>query len=252
MYECDKCNKIFKYYSKYKRHLNNKNPCIKELECDRCGKVFTRDAHLKNHLNRKNKCKPPVREIKNLVDKVKKLEKENEKLKEKIEVSVKTNPPQSNITLIPFGDEVINGKIPREVIASCMHRGASGDAELFRRIHFDDARPEWRNVKPRDVKRKKYSVWSGGKEQGGVGWCVKGEEFVFGAWPTKLGNIYLDEYLKKLTVDELSKMSPNEKAFLNKRKDELIYKTPSHITELTNEMRNVMESTKIKIEYIKD
>ena len=42
MFICDLCNKEFKYKSKLEEHKNNKKPCnmIDKYECNDCNKIF--------------------------------------------------------------------------------------------------------------------------------------------------------------------------------------------------------------------
>lgn len=59
MYECDKCYKCNKQFSReidLLRHKLRKTTCYKDLSCLRCGIIFTKIGDLKRHLNRKNPC----------------------------------------------------------------------------------------------------------------------------------------------------------------------------------------------------
>jgi len=55
MYNCDKCNKTFKYESDYNKHKNRKTSCVKKeiLKCDLCNVTFTCPYNKKIHENTK-------------------------------------------------------------------------------------------------------------------------------------------------------------------------------------------------------
>jgi len=89
MYDCEKCEKSFKYNSELQRHLHRKNPCnqVKENKCENCLKIFKTGQQLKAHKNRKNPC------IK--VD----LLKENLELKHQLELAQKPTIINNNTTI---------------------------------------------------------------------------------------------------------------------------------------------------------
>ena len=65
MFQCDKCNKEFKFKSQLNIHLNRKTACNKKNEyiCKTCNKIFLKKSNFENHLNKKNKCFPDLSNI---------------------------------------------------------------------------------------------------------------------------------------------------------------------------------------------
>jgi hypothetical protein len=50
--KCDKCNKIFDFLCQYKRHINNKNPCVKIPYniCTNCNKMLSKKTDMTKHM----------------------------------------------------------------------------------------------------------------------------------------------------------------------------------------------------------
>lgn len=75
-YNCNKCQKIFKYESKLESHKNNKIPCNKpkeDLKCDICNINFVRPAHklihekTDKHINNYNKLNNKIETSNNIL-----------------------------------------------------------------------------------------------------------------------------------------------------------------------------------------
>lgn len=57
VYQCSKCETIFKTKQNLQLHMHKKYPCNQGLTCERCGYITTTRFNLVRHLNRKNKCR---------------------------------------------------------------------------------------------------------------------------------------------------------------------------------------------------
>lgn len=268
MYKCKKCGKEFKYQSRYTTHLNRITPCnIKsnsKYKCSICNKIFRRREHLKNHMNRVTKCNYKKNNNKN--KEMLLLDKEIEILKLKLALAEKdkllaqqaqtqtttnnhsTEPKSNTITelkpLIAFGEEKMEGKIPKNILKNCIHMGAAGDAKLFRYAHFNSEHPEWKNIIVRDVNRRKYLTFTKLDDDGKEVWEKINEDRMINEWIIQANILYTDDYLNLLSEEEKKKLHPSDMAYLRSRKAELTYREHSFREKLVKEMRDMMSSVK--------
>jgi hypothetical protein len=109
-----KCNKEFSQKSNYTSHINRKKPCVIDennevdeddediniilYRCNKCNKEFNKKYNYLSHIKRKNPCnsKDLINENTILLEKVKKLEKQNSNIKNK-DFEEKTNFLQEEI-----------------------------------------------------------------------------------------------------------------------------------------------------------
>lgn len=193
MYTCEKCNKEFKRYDNYKRHMNRKTPCNskKNYSCPKCEKTFPDKTRYTNHINRKYPCKS-MNEL--LLEKeVENLELKNQVLELKYEMVLMsgqtvnshntttqtncnndnsiTNNDNSvinntNLTLNNYGKEDVSYITPK--MTNCLLlAGVQGSIELFKLIHYNNDHPENKTLKIKDLSRDKIGVFDGyedGKE----------------------------------------------------------------------------------------
>ena len=66
---CPKCGAPYKYFSKLKRHLDRKNPCVRKegIKCDYCKKSFARKYTLEKHIRT---CKTRLGQKETEIDKI--------------------------------------------------------------------------------------------------------------------------------------------------------------------------------------
>jgi uncharacterized C2H2 Zn-finger protein/glutaredoxin-related protein len=188
-YICEKCNKEFNKKSNYIKHINRKNPCIKEeinsitYKCENCNKEFDKKINYTNHINKNKKCN-----IIDLQEKYSNLEIECQQLKQinqelKIEnnkinellekcitnknniitntnTNIINNTNNTNntnniikIKLVNFGQEKYT-KLTKEEKQHILKYSKQSMANLIKYLHINDRMPEYKNVCVKNLRGK--------------------------------------------------------------------------------------------------
>ena len=197
IYECEKCHNIYKYKSDYDRHINKKNPCkiinnkntlinineeISIIKCNECHKEFTTMRSLKRH--QKEYCnKLDFIEKNDLIKMVKELEKQinnkdininNNKDNEKIIIDNSHNSHNANnsyntlnnsgnttnIIINAYGKEDLS-HITEKDYKTLFRKCNSLIPALIELIHFNENKPENKNVFMSNIKSKYVNVYDG-------------------------------------------------------------------------------------------
>ena len=156
-----------------KQHLNNTQmtPKLCSRECKYCKKVFSRKSGLTKHLNICNMKKEVETLTITQTDKIMKMEKEIEELKNfKIQTQNNTtnninNTTNSNNNIIinNYGNENID-HISKKYLLNLFSKTYSAVPRLIEKIHFDPEHPENQNIKLSNkklpyIKIKKNDKW---------------------------------------------------------------------------------------------
>jgi hypothetical protein len=188
-YICEKCNKEFNKKSNYIKHINRKNPCIKEeinfitYKCENCNKEFDKKINYTNHINKNKKCN-----IIDLQEKYSNLEIECQQLKQinqelKIEnnkinellekcitnknniitntnTNIINNTNNTNntnniikIKLVNFGQEKYT-KLTKEEKQHILKYSKQSMSNLIKYLHINDRMPEYKNVCVKNLRGK--------------------------------------------------------------------------------------------------
>jgi hypothetical protein len=196
-YVCEKCNKEFNKKSNYIKHINRKNPCIKEeinsitYKCKKCNKEFDKKLNYTNHINKNKDCS-----IIDLQEKYSNLEIECQQLKQinqelKIEnnkinellekcitnknniiTNTNTNIINNNntnntnniikIKLVNFGQEKYT-KLTKEEQQHILKYSKQSMANLIKYLHINDRMPEYKNVCVKNLRGKGGYLYEGNK-----------------------------------------------------------------------------------------
>jgi uncharacterized C2H2 Zn-finger protein len=194
IYECVECHKIYKYKSDYDRHINKKNPCtinnidnaliktnneeiINIIKCNECNKEFTTTRSLKRHqkeycnkLNLINKD-----ELLNIVKELQQKIKDNDNDKIVSNNINNSNNNSNNISNSNIGNTINNttnitinayGKedlshITDKDYKTLFTKCNSLIPTLIELIHFNENKPENKNVYISNIKSQFVNVYDG-------------------------------------------------------------------------------------------
>jgi len=142
---CNICNK--KYSSKYALKIHKNIVCVNiksdtestKHECNYCLKNYTSKFSLDRH---QNICKTKCNQVDRLKNQIKQLEIIIQKQKKE---TFNDDKNDNIVRLSPFGSEDVNKLSPKERATICTS-GANYLVECVKLLHFNDNRPEYKNI----------------------------------------------------------------------------------------------------------
>jgi hypothetical protein len=176
MYFCEHCNIEFKKRDQLNAHNNRKIKCYEKenkykYKCDYCHKKFSSKSNLNNHIKISCKTiKKQSEDIKNIFNRLKILEEENQTLRKKTKNITNntvitnshniTNNTINNITLIGYGKEDFT-KLSENKIKRILNKGYMSCVGLTDAIHFNPKYPEYHNIYISSMKDKYAMMYDG-------------------------------------------------------------------------------------------
>ena len=172
--QCSHCKRIFSSQRNYENHIT-KNICLNGYNnCKYCNRKFTAHNSMYRHI--KYTCKIKKKQDlqkEDILERLIKLEEENKKLKQKINIIEKqkinktvnniTNNGtiiNNNITLVAYGSEDLS-KLDKKEILRVLQNGYDSTLRLTETLHFNPNYPEYHNIYITNMKDKYAMIYDG-------------------------------------------------------------------------------------------
>jgi hypothetical protein len=175
--ECNTCNKKFKRKENLDYHIEHKACKTYSHRCKYCDVGFTTATSMYRHIKKSCTVKKKEEEQNSIIlDRLNKLEQENENLKQKmskmekksVDISVETNNGlintgtiNNNITIVAYGKEDMS-YIDRNDIIRALKTGFNSTKLLTEVIHFNPKYPNYSNIKRSNYNMKNKIMYYNG------------------------------------------------------------------------------------------
>jgi len=214
---CNNCGHEFGRRYHLDKHLENKSCKTRNYKCKYCDKMFTTDNSMYRHMKHNCNVKKDDENKRNTIfERLLKLEKENEELKEELK-KIKTNTTYNtvnnnnrinngtinngtinNIVLIGCGKENM-AKIDKEDILKSLKKGFYSTIHLTEAVHFNPKYPEYHNVYISNI-RDRYAMMYDGTD-----WILtRKSELIDRLYEDKKNYIEnnMEEFIQSLTTNQ--------------------------------------------------
>lgn len=175
-YKCNNCKSEFRFKKNLEYHINNNVCMVCDFICKFCNKQYTTETNMYRHIRTTCRVKKNEDSKKDeIYDRLLKIEKENEELKQTVIAMKKTIHCTKNITnnitnngtinhivVVGYGHEDLS-KLEKSDLLKILQNGYQSSLKLTEVVHFNPKYPEYHNIYISNMRDKYAMMFDGTK-----------------------------------------------------------------------------------------